>query len=54
MLMTITALFSIILACFSGGLLSGLAGFGALIIIIPALALLVGMSVTIPLAYSAA
>ncbi|MCL1940014.1 MAG: sulfite exporter TauE/SafE family protein [Desulfovibrionaceae bacterium] len=47
--MTTTAFFSIILACFSGGILSGLAGFGALIIIIPALALLVGMNITIPL-----
>ena len=46
--MTIVIFFSIFLVCFSGGLLSGLAGFGALIIIIPALTLLVGMNVAVP------
>jgi hypothetical protein len=47
--MTIMSFFSIFLICFSGGLLTGLAGFGALIIIIPALTLLVGMSIAVPL-----
>ena len=35
--------------CFSGGLLSGMAGFGALILIVPALILLLGMETAIPL-----
>ena len=45
--MAVTA--GIALVCFFGGVLSGLAGFGALIIMVPALVLLVGMAVTIPL-----
>ena len=39
----------IALVCFSGGLLSGVTGFGALIIIVPLLALLLEISVAIPL-----
>ena len=39
---------SIALVCFFGCALSGLAGFGALIIMVPALILLVGMTITIP------
>ena len=49
MLMTLVTFSSIALICFSGGLLSGLAGFGALVIIVPAMALLVGMGVAVPL-----
>lgn len=40
---------SIVLICFAGGLISGIAGFGALIIMVPALLFILGMNVIIPL-----
>lgn len=35
--------------CFAGGLLSGLAGFGALILIVPMLVMLLGIDIAVPL-----
>lgn len=40
---------SIVLICFVGGLISGMVGFGALIITVPALLFVLGMNVIIPL-----
>lgn len=40
---------SIVLICFAGGFISGMAGFGALIITVPALLFILGMNIIIPL-----
>jgi hypothetical protein len=48
--MTPTVLVIIVLICFCGGLLNGLAGFGGLVLVIPAMALVLGMGITIPVA----